>query len=220
MLNYIQVEDKFYKVALNDKGAPFVTEISAEEAITVQFENITFLDDNPVDTSMFQEVVDSTRAKMKQQIESDLNGLILSALGFSRNDRGGFVVSGFSDKKSPIAEHIVNVLQKKFFEYDLHKELNLTPTEIGKLKTAMTIKFKQTYEEHMGRLVWQKAKELAESHVREHVQNVLGTEMKQVANTLLKEAVIKNNGSDAWRRELEAKRQAREEAKKPNDDLE
>lgn len=211
MRNYIQIEDEIFKVTLNEQNAPVVTKVTAEEAIQVQFENIALLDNTVVDTSLLQEIVDKTRTEMAFKIEESIKMLVLSALGFSRNDRDGFVIQGYNDKSSPVVKHIADLLQKKVLEIDLYKEFELTPHEIGKLKLAMTQKFKDTYKEAMSSMVWNAAKELARKHVDEGIRELTGTKFKEVANSLLSEAVIRDNRKTSFTRAVDARMQASED---------
>lgn len=210
MRNYIQVEDKFFKVLLNDKGAPVVIECTPQEAIDVQFENITLLDETVVDTSLFQEIIDKTQSEMAAQLERSLKNLVLSALGFSRTSTDGFVISGFNDEKSAVAKHLAAKLTDRVLNFDLDKEFDLTPGEKGKLKIAMTTKFKATYTDHMNNLVWKAARDLAEKHTKEAMETIAGDKMKNVAKALLEQAVFKDNSKTAFQRKVEARKQVSE----------
>jgi hypothetical protein len=195
MRNYLQLDDKFFKVTLDDKNAPVVTPCTPQEVLSVQFENIALLDETVVDTSMLQSIVDKMRVDIEQALETNLKRLVLSALGFSwhqRDGNDGFVISGFNNTDSPIAKHIVAKLQEKVFNMDLDREFGLTDLEKSNLKKAMLLKFKETYKDHMNGKVWNAARSLAEEHVKEGVREMAGGKLKEISEKLLSEAVYRS----------------------------
>lgn len=192
--NYVQLDDKFFIVELNEKGQPALREAKEEEVLNWEFEKIALRDsDDQVDESLFQDIVDKTQKDMEESLTKSMKQLILNGLGVGTDRDGSFHISGFNDKNSVIVSHIAQKMQNRFKEFDLNRELDLTDLEKKNLRAAMKKKFKETYESEISSLVWREAKELARKHVAEEVETIMGDKMKAVAKGMVERALNKKH---------------------------
>lgn len=193
--NYVQLDDKFFIVELNEKGQPALREAKEEEVLNWEFEKIALRDSaDQVDESLFQDIINDTQKNMEENLKKSMKNLILGGLGVSEGSNNeGMKIYGFNEKNSVIVNHIVQKMQNRFKEFDLNRELDLTDLEKKKLRDAMKKKFKETYESEVSSLVWREAKELAKKHVAEEVQNIMGDKMKAVAKGMVERALNKKH---------------------------
>lgn len=192
--NYVQLDDKFFIVELNEQGQPSLREANENEIINCEFEKIALRDSaDQVDESLFQDIVDKTQKDMEDSLTRSMKQLILNGLGVGSDRDGGFHIQGFNDKNSTIVNHIADKLKDRFKQFDLNRELDLTDLEKKNLRAAMKKKFKETYESEVSSLVWKQAKELAAQHVREEVETLIGDKMKSVAKGMVERALNKKH---------------------------
>lgn len=192
--NYVQLDDKFFIVELNEKGQPSLREAKEEEVLNWEFEKIALRDsDDQVDESLFQDIINKAQIDMEAQLTKSMKNLILNGLGVSAQQDGTFYIGGFNDKNSAIVNHVVQKMQNRFKEFDLNRELDLTDHEKKKLRDAMKKKFKETYESEVSSLVWREAKDLARKHVASEVEAIMGDKMKAVAKGMVERALNKKH---------------------------
>lgn len=197
--NVIQVDGRYF-VITNDNGQPVVKEADTQEIIDKEFENLVIFqdeDDEGVELSMFQKIIDSARRNMEEQLMRDMKSLVMSTLGLIHHN-GEFKVYGFNDKESPVAKAIAEKIKDQVNLMDFTKEFDLGPKEKVKFKAAMRDSYKERFEQHVRHLIYEAAKRDAEEAVREYKQQILGDKMKTVAKQLVDAAVEKTK--NRWER--------------------
>lgn len=190
MKNLVKIDDRFFTIKMVE-NKPVMTEAQPEEIVEHEFENLVLLDEDAVDVSMFQRVIDNARIEMEQEMQKSLKNIVLQVLGFSSYSNG-WAINGFNDRKeSPVVQLLADKLKGVLAISPLNKDFGLTDLEMKKMRASMKDYFKDQYERTMKDIAYKQAQELAIADMAEAKHELIGDKLKIAARAMVEQAIKK-----------------------------
>lgn len=187
---FIQVNGKFFRIIVDGANTKFA-EVSADEVLTQEMENIVISPIEEMQTSLFQEIIDNARNDLKTSLEKNLKSTVLSSLGFEKDNwgNGGFRVDHCNGRMSAVTGLIAEEVRKRLLEVEIGKDFDLTAAEKSSLKREMKKDFEEAYRRQIRDLTWSKAEALAKAHVDEYIKTLMSDKLKTVATAMLEKTL-------------------------------
>lgn len=189
--SYVQLGDNFFKVVIGDRG-PFLTAVSAEEAMTQQMEDIMISDEQEISTSMFQSVIDNARASLAKTLETNLKETVMRSMGFEKDSWGnGWKVDHCNGRMSVVSDLISKEVKERLLNVEFGKDFTLTDQEKKQMQDDMRKDFMESYRRKMREIIWSDAQKLAEKHASDYIKELTQNRLKEVSDAMLEKIIKK-----------------------------